>query len=81
MILSHEADSYELTYSARQKAMSEQHDKKKSTALGKRGRGGGGNHNSALYLNDNHRADFSLMATHYFFMFNFNEWIKMNIRM
>lgn len=37
MILSPKADSYELTYSAWQKAMSEQHDKK-STALGKRGK-------------------------------------------
>lgn len=30
MILSPKADSYELTYSAWQKAMSEQHDKKKA---------------------------------------------------
>lgn len=77
MILSPKADSYELTYSAWQKAMSEQHDKKKHRT----GEEGEKNHNSALYLNDNHRVEFSLMATRFFFMFKFNDWIKMNIRM
>lgn len=46
---------------------------KKKHLLGKRGEK---NHNSVLYLNDNHRAGFSLMATHYFFMFKFNQWIN-----
>lgn len=65
MILSPEADSYELTYSAWQKVMLEQYDKK-STALRKRG----GGITIRLFIL---MTDFSLMATHYFFMFKFNE--------
>lgn len=38
MILSPKADSYELTYSAWQKAMSEQHDKKKAPHWGRGGK-------------------------------------------